>query len=156
MKAIHWITAAAALTLGLPAPADASITDPEIIIYRFPGVRDDGGGVFIGVATVFFCTNFSGVTENARLVTRRSDGSLANNSVFSVDHLATITMATHNPGGFSSFVMNTGAIAQGTTAIAATSTTIICTAAIIDAADSKPVGIALRGIRFNPVPGSQE
>src|SRR5215475_2467816 len=68
MKAIHWITAAAALALGLPAPADASITDPEIIIYRFPGVRDDGGGVFIGVATVFFCTNFSGVTENARLV----------------------------------------------------------------------------------------
>ena len=44
----------------------------------------------------------------------------------------------------------------GTTAIAATSASIICTAATIDAANAKPDGVTLRGIRFNPVPGSQE
>ena len=36
---------------------------------RVSSVRDDGG-VFAGVATVFRCTNFSGVTESIRFVTR--------------------------------------------------------------------------------------
>jgi len=44
----------------------------------------------------------------------------------------------------------------GTTAIAATSINIICTAATVDASAHTPIGVALRGIRFNPVPGSQE
>jgi hypothetical protein len=50
MKAIHWIIAAAALAFVLPEPADAATTDPEVIIYRFPGVRDDGSADFVGVA----------------------------------------------------------------------------------------------------------
>jgi hypothetical protein len=58
MKAIHWITAAAALTF--VQPAQAATTDSEMIIYRFPGVRDDGGGAFAGVATVFHCTTSAG------------------------------------------------------------------------------------------------
>jgi hypothetical protein len=41
-------------------------------------------------------------------------------------------------------------------AIAATSVNVICTAMSIDASTVAPVGVALRGIRFNPVPGSQE
>ena len=49
-----------------------------------------------------------------------------------------------------------GASHQGTTAIAATSINIICTAMTVDAANPKPTGLALRGIRFAPVPGSQE
>src|SRR5262252_331017 len=76
MKAIHWIVAAAALAYSLPAPATAATSDPEVIIYRFPGVYDDGGPTNNGVATVFHCTNFSGVTENIRIVTRGSDGVL--------------------------------------------------------------------------------
>jgi hypothetical protein len=51
MKNIQSMIAALALAFALPAPADAAQTDPEIIIYRFPGVRDDGGGPFAGVAT---------------------------------------------------------------------------------------------------------
>ena len=39
---------------------------------------------------------------------------------------------------------------------AATSINVICTAMTVDAANAKPTGVALRGIRFNPVPGSQE
>ena len=37
-------------------PAQAAQTDPEVIIYRFPGIRDDGGTSFTGIATVFHCT----------------------------------------------------------------------------------------------------
>jgi len=50
----------------------------------------------------------------------------------------------------------TGAVSQGTAAIAATSINIICTAMTIDASTIAPVGVALRGIRFSPVPESQE
>ena len=53
MKAIHSMVAALGLAFVLPAPADAAQTDPEVIIYRFPGVRDDGGAASTGVATVF-------------------------------------------------------------------------------------------------------
>jgi len=52
--------------------------------------------------------------------------------------------------------LNTGAVSQGTTAIAATSINIICTAVTLDASSLVPNGFALRGVRFNPVPGSQE
>jgi hypothetical protein len=45
---------------------------------------------------------------------------------------------------------------QGTTAIAATSINIICTAETIDASTAVPIGVARREIRFSPVPGSQE
>ena len=64
------LVVSAALAIGMAMPASAATTDPEIIIYRFPGVRDNGGGPASGVATVFACTNFSGVTETVRLVTR--------------------------------------------------------------------------------------
>jgi len=154
MKAIHWIIAAAALVF--VQPAQAAQTDPEVIIYRFPGVRDDGGAVFAGTATVFHCTNFSGVDEIIRWVTRDSAGGLLDNTFFGISHLRTITVGTHINRAYSTVTLSTGVINQGTTAIAATSTNIICTAMTIDASTTAPIGVALRGIRFSPVPGSQE
>src|SRR5262249_7096185 len=156
MKAIQRIVAAAAFAFVLPAPADAATTDPEVVIYRFPGVRDDGGAANVGVATVFHCTNFSGVPENIRFVTRNSGGTLKNNDVFSIGHLSTTTMATHVVTAYVNAGLNTGLVGQGTTAIAATSINVICTAMTIEAAATNPIGVALRGIRFNPIPGSQE
>jgi len=158
MKAIQWIIAVAGLAFGLPASAQAAQTDPEVIIYRFPGVLDTGNFANLGVATVFFCTNFGGVTENIRFVTRTSTGALASNLVFNLVHLGTLTTATHSTALYADAFTSlaTGPVSEGTTAIAATSTNVICTATTIDAAASTPIGIALRGIRFNPVPGSQE
>jgi hypothetical protein len=49
-----------------------------------------------------------------------------------------------------------GVISGGTAAIAATSINVICTAMIVDASSLPFVGITLRGIRFNPIPGAQE
>ena len=156
MKAIRWIIPAAALTF--VQPAQAATTDPEVIIYRFPGVRDDGAAENLGVATVFHCTNFSGVAENIRLVTRDTAGNLLTNRVFNVTHLATVTTPTHPTVLYTDTLttLNTGLVAQGTTAIAATSINVICTAVTIDASAGLPNGFALRGVRFNPAPGSQE
>jgi hypothetical protein len=154
MKAIHWTIAAAAFAF--VQPAQAAQGDPEIIIYRFPGVLDDGSGTNTGVATSFHCTNFSGVFENIRIVIRDDVGAIRFNSAQTLNHLRTLTFSTHATLLYDETVLSTGAIQQGTAAIAATSINIICTAMTIDAANSKPVGIALRGIRFAPVPGSQE
>ena len=158
MKAIHWIIAAAALSFVQPAPTSAAQGDPEVIIYRFPGVRDNGGAANTGVATVFHCTNFSGVTETLRFVTRNDAGSLLQNTTIGLIHLQTVTIATHDVNAYNEdkFLAAGVFVGQGTTAIAATSINIICTAMTIDASTAAPVGVALRGIRFSPVPGSQE
>ena len=155
MQAIHWIIAAAAFAF--VQPASAATTDPEVIIYRFPGVLDDGGESDAGLATVFHCTNFSGATETVRFVTRNFDGALKSNATYTLDHLATKTASTHNAQAYSeNLFLVTGIVKQGTTAIAATSINIICTAETIDASSSVLIGVARRGIRFSPVPGSQE
>jgi len=159
MKAIHWIIAAAALASVQPTPASAGVNDPEVIIYRFPGVRDNGAGPNAGVATVFHCTNFSGANETIRFVTRDFNVILRQNNGLEIAHLATYSVTTHRTAAYASTLdLSAGGfvVAQGTTAIAATSVNIICTAMTIDAANPVPTGVALRGIRFNPVPGSQE
>src|SRR5262249_43694540 len=157
MKPIHSLIAALGLAFILAAPSGALLIDPEVIIYRFPGVRDDGGGSTLGVATSFHCTNFGGSSETIRFVTRSSDGTLKSNIDGQIAHLGTLTATTHaTTAYFDTVLLNTGQVTQGTTAIAATSINVICTAMTIDATTAAPVGVALRGIRFSPVPGSQE
>jgi hypothetical protein len=157
MKTIQSVLVSAALVIATAAPAAAAQTDPEVIIYRFPGVRDDGSTASLGVATVFHCTNFSGVRENVRFVTRNGNGDLKSNVVSAIDHLTSRTAVTHGARAYSTDIpLLTSAVTQGTTAIAATSINIICTAETIDASTDAPVGVARRGIRFSPVPGSQE
>ena len=58
MKAIHWMIAALGFAFVLAAPADAAVSDPEVIIYRFPGVYDSGHGANAGVATTFHLHEF--------------------------------------------------------------------------------------------------
>jgi hypothetical protein len=140
----------------MAASASAATTDPEVIIYRFPGVRDNGGIDGAGIATAFHCTNFSGVNENIRFVTRDDQGVLVSNGAVPVGHLQTRTVTTKGTAAYPGIVQHTGLVDQGTTAIAATSINLICTAMTVDAANPVPTGIALRGIRFSPVPGSQE
>jgi hypothetical protein len=106
----------------MAAPASAAQSDPEVIIYRFPGVRDDGGANNAGAATVFHCTNFSGAAENIRFVTRDFNTNLKSNVVQFIPHLGTRTGVTHFVNSYSAdFNLATGDVRQGTTAIAATS-----------------------------------
>src|SRR5262245_37254934 len=95
MKAILWITAAAAFTFVQATPASAGVNDPEVIIYRFPGVVDNSGAANTGAATSFHCTNFSGADEHIRFVTRGAFGQLLTNLVFGIFHLGTVTVSTH-------------------------------------------------------------
>jgi hypothetical protein len=156
MKAIHWMIAALGLAFVLPAPADAAQSDPEVIIYRFPGVKDNGGGDNVGVATVFHCTNFSGVVENVRIVVRNGDSVIKANQLDPVPHLNSQAWSTHGTNIYGENILATGSVDRGTAAIAATSVNVVCTAVTISASATEPVGFALRGIRFNPAPGSQE
>jgi hypothetical protein len=162
MKANHWsiqaLVVSAALAIGMAAPASAGINDPEVIIYRYPGVYDNNAPGGVGIATVFMCTNFSGATEVIRFVTRDNFGSIASNKSVAVEHVRTKTASTHVSFSFTfnDLDLATGQVTQGTTAIAATSINVVCTAMIVDAANAKPSGVALHGIRLNPIPGSQE
>ncbi len=160
MKVVRWMTAVAGIAsvLSVQAPdwAFGAIGDPEIILYRYPGVLDNGGAANAGVATTFHCTNFSGVSETIRFVIRDFSAGVVANFSFTITHLTTRTLSTHLINLYLGANLNTGAIAQGTAAIAATSTSIVCTAMVVDAASFSPQGIALHGIRFNPIPGSQE
>ena len=156
MKVARWMTAVAGIAFVLsgqaPDRALGAVGDPEVILYRFTGVRDNTGSS----ATVFHCTNFSGVTETIRIVVRDSLAGVVANFAQPLNHLETITFATHNVTLYAHLSLATGFIAQGTAAIAATSASFVCTAMTIDAASSSPVGIALHGIRFSPLPGTQE
>ena len=105
-------------------PGQAALGDPEVIIYRFPGVLDDGGASGVGVATVFHCTNFSGAPEQIRVVTRGFAGTLTTNVVSNVSHLQSAAFSTHPTAAYVTVSLSTGTV-EGTTAIAATSTNII-------------------------------
>jgi hypothetical protein len=88
-------------------------------------VNDDGGGAFVGVATIFYCTNFSGVTERVRFVTRSHDNALLSNETALVPHLATVNAFTHANALAAGLPLPTGQVFGGTTAIAATSTNFV-------------------------------
>src|SRR4051812_40771602 len=104
MKSIRSMIAALALAFVLPAAAGAATTDPEVIIYRFPGVVDDGDGN-AGIATIFNCTNFSGTTETVRFATRSTSGTLIGNVTVTIQHLATKTASTHNTLAFTDDIL---------------------------------------------------
>src|SRR6185436_11756372 len=85
----------AALTAGT-----SLTTDPQMQIYRFTGLRDNGGAVNAGTATVLHCTNFSGSTETLRLQIRQFTGTVVKDNTFNVTHNYTFTIATHGVAAF--------------------------------------------------------
>src|SRR5262245_26453552 len=101
MKVIHCVIAAAALAF--VQPAQAASTDPEIIIYRFSGVLDNGGLSHQGIATAFHCTNFSGVQESLRIVVRDSAGIIRGNFSQLINHLQSLTLSTHSIAIYNDF-----------------------------------------------------
>ena len=156
MTKISLAVMSAALAIGMATSAVAGVDDPEILVYRFPGVFDDGSASGAGFATMFNCTNFSGANENIRFVTRNFNSSIMGNALVTIPHLNSRRAFTHAAAFLGGQIISLGSVDGGTTAVAATSTNIICTAATIDAANPSGDGVSLRGIRFNPAPGSQE
>jgi len=139
-----------------PAAGLSISTDPLIQVYRFSGVRDDGGANLAGTATSFHCTNFSGVTESFRVQVRNFGGTIVGDNTTTIGHNATVTTSTHGTNAyFEDVALNTGLVNQGSARIWASSPSIVCTASTVDAAAAAPAGIALQGIRFNPIPGTE-
>src|SRR3954454_21594863 len=149
MKSVRHLIAVAALAFTMPA--QAGVNDPEVVIYRASGVVDAGV-----TATSFHCTNFSGVTENVRIVVRGLGSSILANTVVPVAHLNTAILSTQDVFIYSDSSLATGATGGGTAAIAATSVNVTCTAMQVQTNVTNPVGIALHMTRFNPITGTQE
>src|SRR5262245_4461664 len=152
MKSLRSMIAVTALAFTMPA--QAAINDPEFIIYRVSGVLDDGASN--GTATSFHCTNFSGVPENVRFVVRGPTTAILFNAPFTINHLHTLTVSTKDVVIYADVPLNTGAVTQGTAAIAATSVNVTCTAMQVLPQGVFPQGIALHMTRFNPIAGTQE
>ena len=150
MKSLRYLIAVAALAFTMPA--QAAVGDPEVIIYRVSGVVDDNNG---GLATSFHCTNFSGVTETIRVVTRGLTGTITANTTANVPHLNTIIWSTHDVAIYTDTNLMTVAF-QGTAAIAATSVNVTCSAMQVQTNITVPTGIALHMLRFSPIAGTQE
>jgi hypothetical protein len=169
MKLARWIIAAAAIASILPAnaqeratrgvlfPPTTSPTDPILLIYRASGVRDDGSGPSAGVATVFLCTNLSSANELLTVLVRNFDGTLLASSTVGIGSAQTYTMSTHGiVAFFSDQNLATGLVDQGYVAIGSTTTEMTCSVLIVDAANSKPAGLPLHMVRYNPSPGTME
>ena len=141
---------------GAPTVAPSLTTDPLVQVYRFSGVRDDGGAANAGTATTFHCTNFSGATESFRVQVRQYNGTVVGDNTRNLAHNETVTTSTHGTVAyFEDVALNTGLVFQGSARIWATSPSIVCTASTIDAAAAAPHGVDLHGIRFNPIPGTE-
>src|SRR5262249_32659688 len=112
MRFSGWVLAAAGMAAVLPAYAQdmesqgprsnvtagpAAVGDAELVLYRFPGVTDNGGAANTGVATSFHCTAFdtAAVDQTIRIVIRGSTGVLLTNVAATIPHLNTVTFSTH-------------------------------------------------------------
>ena len=147
----------ASVSTALVAETHAAVGDPLLTLYLFPGVVDSGGAAFGGNATAVSCTNFSGVNETINFQVREFDGTLKANASTTIGQAVTITAATKDTGLLTENVLlNTGVVAQGALGVLATSRNMVCTAVVLQASITNPEGYNLHGLRFNPIPGTQE
>jgi hypothetical protein len=156
MKIAKWMGVAAAIACTAP-PAQAATTDPLMVLYVWSGAKDDGGATNVGVASSIHCSSFSNVSETLQWLVKDNFGGVKANVTLNVTIGQTLTASTHGTTAYSeSLFLNTGTLAQGSMAVLATSTSIFCTAQVLDASLSVPTGMSLHGIRFNPIPGTSE
>jgi hypothetical protein len=137
--------------------APSLTTDPLMQIYRFTGMRDNGGAANTGLATAIHCMNFSVATESLRIKVFQYTGAAVKDATFNIPSNYTFTFVTHPVTTFGwDANLATGILNQGSARIWATSQSFVCTASSFDAGSTVPYGLDLHGIRFNPIPGTEE
>ena len=106
--------AAALFAAGLAAPASA-ITFPSLTtIYIGSGVRDDGSANNVGSATVFHCSNVSGVTATIRFLVLSQGGLIEGDVAATIDHGQSYAVHTHGTVAYSEEAgLNTGFCGRG-------------------------------------------
>jgi hypothetical protein len=144
-----------AATLAQPA---AAITFPSLTtIYIGSGVRDDGGAAFAGTATIFHCSNVSGVNTQIRFLVLSNQGEVRGNVTRTAAHGQTLTVTTHAALSYDEGAeMATGTVNEGVINIESLQSGVFCTAKTIDAALASPVGVTLYLVRVNAHPGTVE
>jgi hypothetical protein len=113
-------------TLAQPA---AAVTFPSLTtIYVGAGVSDDGAIINNGVATVFNCSNVSGVPASVRFLVLNSSGATQGNVTTALQHGATHTVATHLTNTFTANTdLSTGSVRQGVVNIESTQSGVFAT-----------------------------
>jgi hypothetical protein len=145
--------AAAPLAGAIPAHAQT----PNTLLYLYSGVYDSGDPAHTGTATAIHCSNFSGADVNVQVLVFNTLGTLQANSAMSFPTNASRTAVTHLTNAYmSDLFLNPGTIRAGFALVVGSSPYIVCTAQVVDAAAATPVGFALHGVRYNPIPGTQE
>ena len=149
--------AIAAATLLTTVPAIAAADDPLKVIYKVSGVIDPGSASFTGIATVFFCTNFSNVPEVVRISLRAEANGAPTNNTYGFSVGETRTFVTHEINAYSvDAELAPGVLfTQASAILFATTTNVHCSATQIDAAAEPAIGIPLHMVRFRPATNSR-
>ena len=104
----------AELALEPPLEGNAYTADKPHTIYVGTGVRDDGGGINLGTATAFHCSNTSGVTATIRFLVLNNSGAVRASVSTSLNHGWTHNASTHNTAAYTVDTnLATGAVAEG-------------------------------------------
>ena len=150
---------AAAAIAALFAPPALATTFPSFTtIYVGSGVRDSGHSSDAGLASIFMCSNVSGISASIRFQVLSSLGSPVGTASVTIAHGATYTAGSHFTASFNENVdLDTGAVLQGAVNIESTQSAVFCTAAVIDAAGNPPsFTLPLHLVRVNSHPGTVE
>jgi hypothetical protein len=135
-----------------------AVTFPSLTtIYVGTGVTDDGGLASSGVATVFHCSNVSGITASIRFLVLNNAGNSVGDLTLPVEHGVTQSVATHFTAAYASVSLDLDFnINQGVVNIESTQSAVFCSAETINAATAAPVGVPRPLVRVNPHPGTAE
>jgi hypothetical protein len=137
-------------------PATA-VTFPSLTLYVGAGITDSGGPTDNeGLATVFNCSNVSGVSATVRFLTLFGNGNVNKSVIITIPHGGMRAVGTHRTSTYVEDVnLETGAITHGSVNIEATQSAVFCNAVLLDAADAGD-GFVLPLVRVNPHPGTVE
>jgi len=155
MKKSLLFIALAALAFPI-APSAFAITFASLTtIYIGTGVHEDGD---IGDgATVFHCSNVSGISTSVRFLVLNSTGAVAASSTQALAHGATVTVSTGAVDGYPNEIdIAAGTVTQGVVNIESLQSGVFCNAMTVDASPADPVGFTLPLVRVNPHPGTAE
>jgi hypothetical protein len=146
-----------------PVVAPSLVGDPSVLLYRFTGLVDTAGDPNTGSVTVFQCTSFSPAAESLRVQIRNFQGMVVADESVTLPGNQTWTIVTRDQAAYFSLTNYTSLnlqsgemLDQGSARIWATTTRILCTAQVIRASAELFNGLQVHGIRFNPLPDSQQ
>lgn len=134
-----------------------SITFPKLTaIYFASGVLDSGDADNDGNATVVHCSNTGAAEAQVRFLFHNDAGVLKGSHQLDLPGKSTRTVATHGVNVFGDVPVGTGAIVQGRLTVQSTQSAVFCSAVVVDAAASAPIGIPLHMVRLKAHPNTVE